>query len=748
MKYLNSFLLSCVAACSCHAELVAHWPLDSDALDATGNGYNGSVVGGTVNFGQGGANGNTGSSAAFPDNGHIDVPFNAALNPSSYTVTLWANASSTGGFASPITSRDDVGGDPGSVHGFILYNDNSGNWNNWTGTGGASGAWDTLSGGAISIDTWTHLAFSYDAGTNTKSFYIDGSLADSKDAGALYSVNGTVESENLHIGSGADSGQAFYFSGNIDDVSIWNEALDQASIQDIKDNGVVSGLSDPALSVPNPIDLVLNGGIQVIEIPINNSGQTQTLTVSAATFNGDPNFSVTTLPGPVTPGSSGNLVVTFDPAGNNGAFEADLKITSNDSLTPVRTTSLRGAIHDPMLVSDATVDLGENTTGTITLTNNGATRSLQVSGITITGDSDNFELTSIPSTIAANGGTDDIEISFDSLGEQGNFSVTLTFNTDDPINPAFIVIVTATVPFSDTLVAWWPLDVDGTDASGNGFDGVVEGSLVASPGANGSTGGSLEFDGFSSRIDVPFDQALNPQDFTVTLWANASTTSGFASPITSRDDVGGGTSTHGYILYNDNGGNWNFWTGDGNPGWDTLAGESVTTGTWTHIAMTFDSVTQTKSIWINGTLAASDVAAAQYSLNGTVEMEPLHIGAGQDNGLNFWFSGKIDDVGLFRVALSPDNINSIMTDGVGGFTGSSRALEITDIALGPNPGEVTITFNSVNGAAYIIERSTNLAPDSWDELTDNHASEGETTSFTDLDVPVGTTKLFYRVIRP
>jgi hypothetical protein len=36
----------------------------------------------------------------------------------------------------------------------------------------------------------------------------------------------------------------------------------------------------------------------------------------------------------------------------------------------------------------------------------------------------------------------------------------------------------------------------------------------------------------------------------------------------------------------------------------------------------------------------------------------------------------------------------------------------------------------------------------WDELTDNHASEGETTSFTDLDVPVGTTKLFYRVIRP
>ncbi|MCX8238310.1 MAG: hypothetical protein OSB05_05770 [Akkermansiaceae bacterium] len=748
MKYLNSFLLSCVAACSCHAELVAHWPLDSDALDATGNAHNGTVVDGTVNFGQPGANANTGSAAAFPDTGHIDVPFDAALNGESFTVALWANAASTGGFSSPLTSRDDVAGP--LTHGFIIYNNNAGVWDFWTGDSDAG--WDSLAGSPVTTDTWTHVAITYDAPTDTKTLWIDGvvSATDNipQSGPTQYAPNGTIEMENLHIGAGQDDGLNFYFDGLIDDVGIWNEALDQTVLQSIMANGVVSGLSDPALSVPNPIDLVLNGGIQVIEIPINNPGQTQTLTVSAATFNGDPNFSVTTLPGPVTPGSSGNLVVTFDPAGNNGAFEADLKITSNDSLTPVRTTTLRGAIHDPMLVSDATVDLGENTTGTITLTNNGATRSLQVSGITITGNSDNFEITSIPSTIAANGGTDDIEISFDSLGEQGNFSVTLTFNTDDPINPAFIVIVTATVPFSDTLVAWWPLDVDGTDASGNGFDGVVEGSLVASPGANGATGGSLEFDGFSSRIDVPFDQALNPQDFTVTLWANASTTSGFASPITSRDDVGGGTSTHGYILYNDNGGNWNFWTGDGNPGWDTLTGESVTTDTWTHIAMTFDSVTQTKSIWINGTLAASDVAAAQYSLNGTVEMEPLHIGAGQDDGLNFWFSGKIDDVGLFRVALSPDNINSIMTDGVGGFTGSSRALEITDIDLGPNPGEVTITFNSVNGAAYIIERSTNLAPDSWDELTDNHASEGETTSFTDLDVPVGTTKLFYRVIRP
>ncbi|MGB0145597.1 MAG: hypothetical protein ACPGAP_12570, partial [Akkermansiaceae bacterium] len=133
----SSFLLALLPAFlpfSLQGSLVAFYPLDTDASDASGNGYDGSVVGGTVNFGQPGATANTGLSASFPDNGHIDVPFNSALNPASFTVTLWANASSTGGFASPITSRDDVNAGV-STHGYILYNDNGGNWNFWTGDG-------------------------------------------------------------------------------------------------------------------------------------------------------------------------------------------------------------------------------------------------------------------------------------------------------------------------------------------------------------------------------------------------------------------------------------------------------------------------------------------------------------------------------------------------------------------------------------------------------------------------------------
>ena len=79
----------------------------------------------------------------------------------------------------------------------------------------------------------------------------------------------------------------------------------------------------------------------------------------------------------------------------------------------------------------------------------------------------------------------------------------------------------------------------------------------------------------NGRIDIPYSPDLNPESFTVALWAKSTSTGGYASPITSRNDVNGGQSTHGYIIYNDNGGNWNFWTGDGDPGWDTLYGGPV-----------------------------------------------------------------------------------------------------------------------------------------------------------------------------
>ncbi|MBT6399721.1 MAG: hypothetical protein HOK04_08030, partial [Verrucomicrobia bacterium] len=237
MKLLaQTFLaLLLITAFRAQAELVAHWPLDANAKDLLGN-HDGAESG--VIFGVEGAANHTGTAAEFNGSSStITVPFDSAMNPESFTLSMWVNADSTNGFASPVTSRDDT---PTSVHGYLVYNDRSGNWNFWTGTGGPSGAWNQMSGGKVEIGSWTHIAVSYDDGSQTKKLYVNGSLASSNSAPNLYDPNGP-QSENLHIGSGADSGGAFFFDGLIDDVALWDHALTSAEIKDIMTNGVPGG---------------------------------------------------------------------------------------------------------------------------------------------------------------------------------------------------------------------------------------------------------------------------------------------------------------------------------------------------------------------------------------------------------------------------------------------------------------------------------------------------------------------------
>ena len=97
-------------------------------------------------------------------------------------------------------------------------------------------------GGAVSASIWTHIAITYDAGTDTKTLWIDGAISATdnvpQSGPTQYAVNGTIESENLHIGSGQDDGNNFFFSGNIDDVTIWDNVLSGAEINNIKDNSI------------------------------------------------------------------------------------------------------------------------------------------------------------------------------------------------------------------------------------------------------------------------------------------------------------------------------------------------------------------------------------------------------------------------------------------------------------------------------------------------------------------------------
>ena len=100
----------------------------------------------------------------------ISVPWSAALNPTTYTVTLWVKAAtSNSAHASPLTSRTES-----PTAGYIIYNVN-GKWQFWTGSGyNSPHFWNVCYGGKVKTNTWQHLAISYQPNIKTMTIHVDG----------------------------------------------------------------------------------------------------------------------------------------------------------------------------------------------------------------------------------------------------------------------------------------------------------------------------------------------------------------------------------------------------------------------------------------------------------------------------------------------------------------------------------------------------------------------------------------------
>ena len=226
---------------------------------------------------------------------------------------------------------------------------------------------------------------------------------------------------------------------------------------------------------------------------------------------------------------------------------------------------------------------------------------------------------------------------------------------------AFAAIAAAGAAQAANLIAHFPLDADGNSSVGGFTATKTDNVTFGTAGANSNTGTSATFNGTSSVIQHDWNAALNPQSFTLAMWAKSDGGAGaWHSPVTSRHDLN--PDSQGYLIY-DNAptGAWTFWSGNGtNAGnWQVMDGPLAVIGEWEHIAISYDNATETKTLYVNGAEAVS--ANDSITPNDTT---PFNIGAGQDFGDGFWFKGEIDDIGLWDGALSPAEIQVAMNDGV------------------------------------------------------------------------------------
>ncbi len=483
-----------------------------------------------------------------------------------------------------------------------------------------------------------------------------------------------------------------------------------------------------------PVSSSSTGSPVVVNFPVTNQGTTNPLNLTAASFTGfDASmFTVTsTFPIVVAPGQTQNVTALFNPAGFVGLATATMEVSSNDSLAPVVSipVSMTVAIPNASYPASAafgpvangapaptfSIQIGNTGSGTLNILD-----AFVVDPSVAASISDRFTVTtdfinSPPAVAPAAQGN--VNFSFDPAGLKGGIYPTVVrVVTDDPDTPTADVRVTVDLGLApgSTLAAWWPLETDGRDASGNGHDGVMTGAVnFTAAGASGTTGGSADFDGASS-IRVPFDEALNPSSYTVTLWANPDTlAANFNSAITSRyDGVNTVGRTFGYIVYRAPGAAWEYWTGAGVPGfgWAVTGPAPAVAGTWVHLAISFDHVTKVKTLYVDGVavLTTNDAFAARNLLR------DLHLGGGGDLGTSFRFDGKLDDIAVFREVLDATEINAIRTTGVSGFTGlplpagESPGAAITGVSIVDGNLVIAGVSGLVNGQSYHIEQSTAL----------------------------------------
>jgi PKD repeat protein len=186
------------------------------------------------------------------------------------------------------------------------------------------------------------------------------------------------------------------------------------------------------------------------------------------------------------------------------------------------------------------------------------------------------------------------------------------------------------------------------DASGNGNNGTLANTTWTTAGKHGS---ALSFNGSSSVVTVPASPSLDlTNGMTLEAWVNPSSMGGSWRTVVFRERPNGML----YALYANNGGP-NRPVGQvflANAEQNAAGTASVPVNTWTHIAATYDG--SAVRFYLNG------VQKASFSVSGSLAPSTRPLKIGGNSIWNEWFRGLIDDVRVYKRALTAAEITADM----------------------------------------------------------------------------------------
>lgn len=236
------------------------------------------------------------------------------------------------------------------------------------------------------------------------------------------------------------------------------------------------------------------------------------------------------------------------------------------------------------------------------------------------------------------------------------FALSATLSAQAAVDPA-------------TVVGMWLFDEGGgktaIDASDNGLDGVVVGPAEWE---KGQFGQAIAFDGATVSVEITEDPSLAMPELTIAAWANVVAATG----VRWQSIMMRGQDPRNYLLVVDKDTQkLQLSITKGAPGaWGgPIAGEAISDEEWHHVAAVIGPETGL-AIYTDGVLIKAD-AYSEPSLDAA----PAKTVIGDGSGGGHQLEGLIDEVALFNVELTEDEIVEIMTDGLELATGLTKAVQ-------------------------------------------------------------------------
>lgn len=205
------------------------------------------------------------------------------------------------------------------------------------------------------------------------------------------------------------------------------------------------------------------------------------------------------------------------------------------------------------------------------------------------------------------------------------------------------------------------------DSSGKGNDGSIEGSPKW---VNGKFGKAMEFNGQTDYIVIKDADSLDLNHMTAAAWVNLASYAEDQRIITKEE----GTAAP-YSVYSFQVSGTGFTKLEFRPTLDGTrqripSNADLPLGQWTHVAATYDG--ENVVLYIDGKVDKEQPFTGEMMVND----KDVWIGASE-----FWtprfFDGIMDEAVLFNVALSLDDIRTLMDKGLGSILAVSPAGKLT-----------------------------------------------------------------------